>query len=134
LGLGTPLQERVVAFHKQCQSLGAPAIQDVFISETITQDNTPQFLHLIFFAKPVMFEIPNFVGASEIQIARLSDIEIATYATRDLDIQGAKIPVTQVRVLWYRGSFAIDLHATRTNCEDLMRIWKTYIAPRVFPE
>jgi len=130
--LGDLLSKQAEDLHSECQSLfPEQPIRDIFLAEYLTSEGSRQYGCLHYFTSTRVFEIESFESKPVIWCAALEPVTLKL-AKQDFDLQCATDSSRlNARVGWTRNDFVLDMKASGKNCEDLMKVLRTYFLPQV---
>ena len=135
VGMGETLNKKMSAFHDQLKSIGCDTLQDVVISEYITDNGERQYINAIFFTTDFVYEIERFLSDSPtIWIAKLIG-NVGSYGLTPKDYNFTDITQASrlnLHCIWTQGlKFELLIKTSKENCNHLLKLVNKYFKPNL---
>ena len=135
IGMGELLVGRVSALQHQFMEIANEPIEDVVVSEYVTENGQREYEGVVFFSPSFAYEVSKLMSdLPKMWIATLTkNIAYIELIPKDYDFHEIT-PASRLsfRCNWQQGSpFELAIKASSSNCPHLLRIIKQYIQPNL---
>ena len=133
---GKDFDREASAFHDRFTAVAEGVVQDALASEYVTEDGQRQYSSVLFFTSTHVYEVEKFLSETPVMwIAKLSNITYLGLTPKEYDFTTPS-PASRLnfKCAWWGGglgSMILDLQTSGNNCEQLLKVVRTYIMPNV---